>query len=177
MSFAKVDWQYRGLGMPAGIALTRPVRRSTESPRRRVLIVGDALGAGLRPVLAHVLRDCDVTLRGDVGHEPGKPTHVVFAFERRPAGAPERGWQLPLALSYRSHPSRLVWLDVLPTPMLTAPALREASARSGVEIIRPSEQALRRAPNGMISAAGLAALAGLIQAWTGASKSDTIGRG
>lgn len=167
MSFSKLHWQYRGLGLPPGVALTRPVSRNPVAKERNVLLVGDGFAVALAPLLKRTLIESGATLDGPIAKSTNgvQATHVIFAFDERPKGAPELGWQMPIASRHRTNGVRLLWLDVAPAHLVDSSSLKQEARRVGVDLVRPSEQVLRRAANGMISAVGMAGLAGLVGAW------------
>lgn len=158
-----VDRHYQGLWLPPGVALARPVSRKGTALPVRLLLVGDGLASALAPALRRVLEDQGSTMVGPASRPPEgtpSPTHVVFAFERAPAGAPP-GWQVPLANQYRSPSVKLLWLDLAPVPTFNP----KVKVRMPFDLLRPSEAVLRRSYNGLVSTAGMAGVASLVRMW------------
>lgn len=180
MGFSKASWQFRGLGLPSGVGLTRPIRRAAVAQTNStMLLVGDGLATSLAPALKRVVEEANTKLLGPVISRPvgmQPVSSVVFAFGAVPTGAPEGAWQLPILAIYRDLGSRLLWLDVGADSLLDSPSLRSAAATLGAEVVRPSEKVLRRAPNGAISAVGIAGLAGIVGAWARHSTLSTRGK-
>lgn len=171
MTFNRAAWQLRGMALPRGVALTSvvPIRKHASHAPRVTLLIGDGLAAALAEPLRRYAQASGGQVVGPVssptvnGPVPGQ---VVFIFERRPPGAPEHGWQLPIALGHRAPNRRLLWVDVSDHGLLGSDTLRAAAKKAGIEVVRPSAKVLRRSPNGAISAVGVAGMAGLIAVWS-----------